>query len=56
MPGRPEAIPQEERDSGKLQITDTYGIGDFSAFIQHLRANADVVINEDALAATDLFQ
>lgn len=56
MPGRPEAIPVAERDSGKLQLTDTYGIGDFVAFVQELRANADIVVNEDALAATDLFQ
>ncbi|MEL7186573.1 MAG: peptidyl-prolyl cis-trans isomerase, partial [Pseudomonadota bacterium] len=56
MPGRPEAIPLEERDAGKLQLTDTYGIGDFRAFIQQLRTNADVIINEDALAAQDLFQ
>ena len=56
MPGRPEAIPLEERDSGKLQLTDTYGIGDYVAFIQELRTNAEVIINEDMLAAQDLFQ
>ncbi len=54
--GRPEAIPLEQRDAGKLQIVDTYGIGDFVAFVQSLRGNADVVINEDMLAAQDLLQ
>jgi peptidyl-prolyl cis-trans isomerase D len=56
IPGRPEAIPLAERDAGKLQLADRSGISDFVAFVQALRANADVVINEDALAAQDLFQ
>jgi peptidyl-prolyl cis-trans isomerase D len=56
IPGRPEAIPLAERDSGKLQLADQSGISDFVAFVQALRANADVVINEDVLAAQDLFQ
>jgi len=56
IPGRPEAIPLAERDVGKLQLADQSGIGDFVAFVQALRANADVVINQDALAAQDLFQ
>jgi len=54
IPGRPEAIPQADRDTGKLQITDQEGIGELIAFVQALRDNADVVINEDALAAQDL--
>ena len=54
--GRPEAIPLADRDAGKLQIADQSGIGDFVAFVQALRANADVVINQDVLAAQDLFQ
>lgn len=56
VPGRPQSIPQAERDSGKVQLVDQYGIGDFVAFVQALRANADVIINDDALAAQDLFQ
>lgn len=56
IPGRPEAIPLAERDAGKLQLADQSGISDFVAFVQALRANADVVINEDVLAAQDLFQ
>ncbi len=56
IPGQPENIPVAERDSGKKQLVDQYGIGDFVAFVQELRANAEIIINEDALAAQDLFQ
>ena len=56
LPGRPESIPIAERDAGKQQLADQSGIGDFVGFVQALRANADVVINEDVLAAEDLFQ
>ena len=56
IPGRPEAIPLAERDSGKKRLVDQYGVGDFVAFVQALRANAEVVINDDVLAAQDLFQ
>ncbi len=54
IPGRPEAIPLAERDAGKLQLADQSGIGDFVAFVQALRASADVAINQDVLAAQDL--
>ena len=54
IPGRPEAIPLAERDAGKLQLADQSGIGDFVAFVQALRASADVAINKDVLAAQDL--
>ncbi len=54
MPGRPESLPVEQRDAGKLQLTDQAGLGDFIAFVQALREEAEVIINEDALAATDL--
>lgn len=56
VPGRPEAIPLPDRDAGKLQLSDQSGVGDFVAFVQALRADADVEINQDALAAQDLFQ
>ena len=56
MPGRPASIPQDERDAGKLELTDTYGIGDFVAFAQSLRNDADILINEDVVAQQDLFQ
>ncbi|MDH3578263.1 MAG: SurA N-terminal domain-containing protein [Gammaproteobacteria bacterium] len=56
MPGRPESIPLAERDAGKTQLVDQSGIGDFVAFVQALRANADIAVNQDVLAAQDLFQ
>ena len=56
IPGRPQSIPLAERDAGKNQLVDEYGIGDFVAFVQALRTNAEIIINEDALAAEDLFQ
>jgi peptidyl-prolyl cis-trans isomerase D len=56
IPGQPESIPQADRDAGKERIIDQYGVGDFVAFVQALRANAEVIINQDALAAQDLFQ
>ena len=54
IPGRPESLPLEQRDAGKLQLTDQSGIGDFVAFVRALRDNAEVIINEDVLAAADL--
>ena len=56
IPGRPESIPLAERDAGKMQLADQSGVGDFVAFVQALRANADIAINRDVLAAQDLFQ
>ncbi len=56
IPGRPESIPLAERDAGKLQLVDQSGVSDFVAFVQALRARADVAINQDVLAAQDLFQ
>ena len=54
LPGRPESLPVEQRDAGKEQLTDQTGIGDFIAFVQALRENAEVVINEDAVTGSDL--
>ena len=56
IPGRPEAIPLADRDTGKVQLVDRYGVGDFVAFVQALRANAEVIISDDVLAAQDVFQ
>lgn len=56
IPGRPEAIPLADRDAGKVQLVDRYGVGDFVAFVQALRANAEIIISEDVLAAKDAFQ
>lgn len=56
IPGQPQAIPLAERDAGKDQLVSQYGVGDYRAFELALRANAEIVINEDVLAAQDLFQ
>ena len=54
--GQPESIPLADRDAGREQLMDQYGIGDFVAFVQSLRNNSEVIISEDALAAQELFQ
>ncbi len=54
VPGRPQSIPLEDRDVGRVELVDRYGVGDFVGFVQSLRADADVVINDDLLAADDL--
>jgi len=54
IPGRPEILPQDQRDAGKLQLTDQVGFGEFVAFVMALRENAEVVINQDVLAGEDL--
>jgi peptidyl-prolyl cis-trans isomerase D len=54
IPGRPEALPVAQRDAGKQQLTDQSGVGDFVAFVQALREDAEIIINQDVLAAQDL--
>ncbi|MGH8193910.1 MAG: peptidyl-prolyl cis-trans isomerase [Woeseiaceae bacterium] len=49
VPGRPEAIPLEERDAGKLELAAESGRGDYSALILDLERKADIVRAEDAL-------
>ena len=56
LPGRPQAIPQAERDAGKLELGQQAGMSDYLAFVESLYNNADVVISHDALAEQDLFQ
>lgn len=56
LPGRPESIPLAERDAGKLQLAQQSGAADYVAFVQSLYDNADIDINPDVLAASDLFQ
>jgi peptidyl-prolyl cis-trans isomerase D len=56
LPGRPESIPQADRDAGKLELAQQAGASDYYAFIQALYDKSDVVISEDALAAQDLLQ
>ncbi|MBT8081793.1 MAG: SurA N-terminal domain-containing protein [Gammaproteobacteria bacterium] len=55
LPGRPEVMPVEQRDEGKVQLTTQAGVGDYNAFVQALREDAEVIVNEDAVAATDTF-
>jgi peptidyl-prolyl cis-trans isomerase D len=54
LPGRPEIVPVDQRDAGKLQLTDQTGVSDFVAFVQALREDAEVIINEDAVASSDM--
>lgn len=54
LPGRPESLPVEQRDAGKQQLTDQSGVGDFVAFVQALREDAEIIINDDVLAGQDL--
>ena len=56
LPGRPEAIPLAERDAGKEMLAQQSGVNDYLAFVQALYDEADIVINDDVLAAEDLFQ
>ncbi len=55
-PGRPESLPLAERDAGKAQRAADAGLADFSAFLMALREQADIVVNEDALAGSEIFQ
>jgi peptidyl-prolyl cis-trans isomerase D len=56
LPGRPESIPLVERDAGKAQLAQDSGVADYVAFLQALYDDAEVLINEEALAEQDLLQ
>jgi glycosyltransferase A (GT-A) superfamily protein (DUF2064 family) len=56
LPGRPESIPLADRDQGKLMLAQQSGMGDFQAFVRSLHENAEIDINNDLLAADDVFQ
>lgn len=56
IPGRPEAIPLADRDAGKEQLAARAGGADYLAFVESLYNEADVVINEDAVAVPELLQ
>ncbi len=56
LPGRPESIPLPQRDAGKLALAQDSGRNDFGAFIRSMYDEADIQINEDVLAAEDMFQ
>lgn len=56
LPGRPESIPLAERDRGKQMMAQQSGFSDFRAFLRQVYDDAEIEINEDLLAADDLFQ
>jgi peptidyl-prolyl cis-trans isomerase D len=56
LPGRPQTIPQADRDAGKAQLAQQAGMSDYLAFVESLYNDADIVISRDALAAQDLLQ
>jgi hypothetical protein len=50
IPGRPESIPVEERDAGKVRLTSEGGAADYTAVVLELERQADIVVADDALA------
>jgi len=56
LPGRPQAIPQEDRDASKVDLAQQAGLSDYVAFVASLYDNADIVISQDALVVQDLLQ
>lgn len=56
IPGRPQSIPLADRDAGKEQLAMQAGGADFRAFVEALYNDADIVINDDAVAASELLQ
>jgi peptidyl-prolyl cis-trans isomerase D len=50
VPGRPESIPVEERDAGKLRLTSESGAADYTAIVLELERRADIVLADNALA------
>jgi peptidyl-prolyl cis-trans isomerase D len=49
QPGRPEAIPLEQRDARKRQLAAEAGRADYTALILELERTAEVVRSEEAL-------
>jgi peptidyl-prolyl cis-trans isomerase D len=56
LPGRPESIPLADRDAGKEQLALQAGGADLTAFVESLYEDADIVINQDVVAASELLQ
>ena len=56
LPGRPESIPLNERDDGKLLLAQQSGISDYSAFVEALVESADIIIDEDVIVGEGLLQ
>jgi len=55
IPGRPDSVPQAERDSGKTSLTQQSGLLDYTAYVSQLEAEADVSISDSALEEQDFF-
>lgn len=53
VPGRPESIPLAERDARKESLQNNAGLADFNAFVNELKRNADIEINESAFEEQD---
>lgn len=56
LPGRPEAIPVDQRDAELQRLKQQSGIGELQAFLLYLYENADIVINDNVVASTTPFQ
>lgn len=56
IPGRPEAIPLEERDQRKEALQNAAGASDYNAFVNELTRHADIERNTDALNEQDFLQ
>ncbi|NNL53685.1 MAG: hypothetical protein HKP32_00880 [Woeseia sp.] len=55
-PGRPEAIPVQQRDAGKRELAGQVGQADYAALVFELERQADIVRNDDALEQQSLYQ
>ena len=56
LSGRPQTIPQADRDASKVDLAQQAGLSDYLAFVESLYNDADIVISQDALAEQDLLQ
>jgi len=56
IPGRPEAIPLEERDQRKERLQSEAGAADYIAFVNDLTRKADVERNADILVEQDFLE
>ncbi|MDJ0918914.1 MAG: SurA N-terminal domain-containing protein [Woeseiaceae bacterium] len=56
LPGRPESIPLNERDEGKLLLAQQSGVSDYAAFVEALVDSADIIIDEDVVVGEGLLQ
>ena len=50
IPGRPESIPLQERDAGKVRLTSEAGAADYTAVVLELERRSEIVVADNALA------